>query len=137
MGIMRDHCLLGSGYPPLDTLTVIRYYPRKIQMNKIVTKKYIRKPLIVDAVQVTTENFVSIALWCQGSICDNEDNEVKAETINPGSMHINVRVHQPKTPRQTKAFVGDWILYTDKGYKIYTPKAFHNAFNEAEEAVWS
>ena len=95
----------------------------------VETKKYLRKPLVVDAVQVTAENFEEISKWCQGEIVNNDGSEV--DRVNPGGQHIRVRVHNPKTPRQTKAFVGDWLLYTDRGYKIYTQKAFEASFDEA------
>lgn len=93
---------------------------------EVVTQKFVRKPLVVDAVQVTAENFEAIADWCQGEILDNSgDSPAKP---NPGAHYIRVRVHQPKVPRQTKAYIGDWILYTERGYKIYTPKAFESSF---------
>lgn len=98
----------------------------------ISTKKYIRKPLVVDAVQVTAQNFEAMAQWCHGEIVCNDGSA--AEQVNPGNQHIRVRVHNPKTPRQTKAFVGDWILYTDRGYKIYTSKAFLSSFSEVPES---
>lgn len=89
----------------------------------IETQKYIRKPLYVDAVRVTVDNFEDIATWCQGEIRQDE---------TPGSnkRYIKVRVQYPMNPRQTKAFVGDWILYTDRGYKVYLNKAFQMAFDE-------
>lgn len=95
----------------------------------VETKKYLRKPLIVEAVQVTKDNFEDVAAWCQGEIVNN--NGSPPTKLKPGGQHILVRVHQPKTIRQTTAFVGDWILYTDRGYKIYTPKAFSSSFDEA------
>lgn len=97
----------------------------------IVTQPYLRKPLIVDAVQVTVENFEAIAAWCQGTITNNDSSVV--EKVNPGGQHIHVRVHNPKTPRQTKAYVGDWLLYTERGYKIYTQKAFAASFDLAPQ----
>jgi predicted phosphoribosyltransferase len=88
------------------------------------TEKYIRKPLYVDAVRVTEQNFNELTDWCQGEL---EFEETKDN--GPNRKYIRVRVHNPKGPRQTKAFVGDWILYTDRGYKIYTNKAFKAAFD--------
>lgn len=88
----------------------------------IETQKYVRKPLYVDAVQVTSENFETIAAWCMGNI-SSEPN---------GTKYIYVRVHNPKTPRQSRAYVGDWILYTTLGYKVYTEKAFINNFDLCE-----
>lgn len=90
----------------------------------IATEKYIRKPLYVDAVRITHKNFEEMAAWCQGEI---QQDEVPGE--GSSKLYIKVRVHNPKNPRQTKAFVGDWILYTDRGYKIYTNKAFHASFD--------
>jgi hypothetical protein len=95
----------------------------------ISTQKYIRKPLYVDAVRITAGNFDEIAAWCQGEV--QQDDAA-------GKKFIKVRVHNPKNPRQTKAFVGDWLLYTERGYKVYTNKAFHASFDvvpEQQEAV--
>ena len=90
-----------------------------------ITEKYVRKPLFVDAVQVTEDNFADIARWCFGEICNiDETPTTEAQGIEPAKQYIHVRVHNPKNQRQTKAFVGDWILYTERGYKVYTTKAF-------------
>lgn len=84
----------------------------------IDTQKYIKKPLYVDAVQVTEDNFDEIAAWCQGEIQETAGSK----------KYIKVRVHNPKIIRQTQAFVGDWLLYTERGYKVYTNKAFYASF---------
>lgn len=95
-----------------------------------ITAKYIRKPLIVDAVQVTEENFADIARWCFGDIANIDETPRDATAdVDPAKQYIYVRVHNPKSPRQTKAFVGDWILYTERGYKVYTTKAFQANFD--------
>ena len=95
-----------------------------VQMS-VTTTKFIRKPLYVDAVRVTHSNFDEIVEWCQG-VFEFEEQKDK-ETPR---KYIRVRVHNPKNPRQTKAFVGDWLLYTERGYKVYTNKAFHDSFDE-------
>lgn len=100
----------------------------------IVTERYIRKPLYVDAVLITQQNFAEVAKWCQGEVrTNNGDEPVSDDGINPSATYIRVRVHNPKNVRQTKAFVGDWILYTERGYKVYTQKAFLMSFDPAEE----
>jgi len=105
----------------------------------LAPRKYIRKPLYVDAVQITLENFVEAAKWCQGEIRDYHDKPlVGAEAENQAiERYIHVRVHNPKNTRQTKAFIGDWLLYTERGYKVYTQKAFRNSFDamQTEEAI--
>lgn len=97
---------------------------------KVSTEKYVRKPLFVDAVRVTSENFDDIAAWCQGEILRDE---IPGE--GTGKQYIKIRVHNPRDRRQMKAYVGDWILYTDRGYKIYTNKSFAEAFDEVQEPV--
>lgn len=96
-------------------------------MSRIKTVQHIRKPLFVDAVRVTKDNLADVAAWCQGGVCSEGADYIKA----PGTEYVHVRVHNPKYPRQTRAFVGDWILYTDRGYKVYTNKAFRASFDEA------
>lgn len=95
-----------------------------------LTEKYIRKPLIVDAVQVTEENFATVLRWCMGQVCNNDETPVdKGADLDPTKQYVHVRVHNPKNSRQTKAYVGDWILYTERGYKVYTTKAFQQNFD--------
>ena len=99
----------------------------------IVTERFIRKPLYVDAVQITHDNFAEVVAWCQGEVrTNNGDEPVSDDSINPSATHIRVRVHNPKNVRQTKGFVGDWILYTERGYKVYTQKAFRSSFDPVE-----
>jgi hypothetical protein len=103
-------------------------------MHTTFTTKFVRKPLFVDAVQVTEENFATVASWCFGTVCNIDDSQVKKdEPFDPSKQYIHVRVHNPKNPRQTKAFVGDWILYTERGYKVYTTKAFQANFDKVED----
>lgn len=96
----------------------------------ITTAQYIRKPLHVAAVRITGSNFEEIAAWCQGEIQTEGADYTPGKGV--GTQFIRVRVHHPKNPRQTKAFVGDWLLYTERGYKVYTNRAFHEAFDPIE-----
>lgn len=86
------------------------------------SEKYVRKPFAVDAVQITADNINEVALWCQGEV----------KTNDKGDAYIKVRVHNPMNDRQTMGFVGDWVLYAGKGYKVYTDKAFQNSFEQSE-----
>jgi hypothetical protein len=102
-------------------------------MSFSVTQKYVRKPLYVDAVKVTESNFGDIARWCFGEIGNIDESPVDMSLPpQPSKQYIHVRVHNPKNSRQTKAFVGDWILYTERGYKVYTAKAFIANFDLVE-----
>lgn len=99
----------------------------------IATTKYMRKPMYVDAVQVTEDNFLEVRKWCQGEVNDKDGKAIKGINADPKQHHIKVRVHQPKTPRQSKAYVGDWVLWTEWGYKVYTSKSFDRSFDAAVE----
>lgn len=107
-------------------------------MGEVSTTKYVRKPLYVEAVQVTSENFLDIVNWCQalvgvqGSEAGTETRPADGVELDPAKHYIRIRVHNPQSQRQTKAFVGDWILYTEMGYKIYTEKAFNDNFDPVE-----
>ncbi len=94
------------------------------------TQQYQRKPIIVEAVQVTEENFFDVAHWCQGAIVSGGGSAKSVDEIKQDkSKFIRVRVINPQRVRQTKAYVGDWVLYSEyNGYKVYTNGAFENAF---------
>lgn len=81
-------------------------------------QKFQKKPLIVDAVRVSASNFNEVADWCQGTV-EQAD----------GTEYIKVHVLNPMNERQTRAFVGDWILYAGRGFKVYKDKAFTSAFD--------
>jgi hypothetical protein len=83
--------------------------------------KYVRKPFHIDAVQVTAENIADIAAWAEGDVRSDSEN----------AKYVKVRVHRPLNDRQTKAYIGDWVLYAGTGFKVYTPKAFANSFEPA------
>jgi hypothetical protein len=92
------------------------------------TTTYVRKPIYVDAVQVTEDNFDYIAGWCGGEV--KETMSLRNRPVK----YIHVPVTRPQTERQEQARVGDWILTSERGYKVYTPKAFTVAFDKVNEA---
>jgi hypothetical protein len=112
-------------------LSMDRDLPSKRKMNEdmgVTTEKYVRKPLYVDAVRVTAQNFDDIAAWCEG--------EVLTEEIPGRGMtkkYIKVAVENAKYDWQKKAFIGDWLLCTERdgkpSYKVYKSKAFQAAFD--------
>lgn len=89
----------------------------------IATQKYTRKRFDVDAVQVTEANISAVADWCLGQI-STED----------GKLFIRVNVVRVLNDRQTKAFVGDWVLAAGGGFKVYTTKAFERSFDITDDA---
>lgn len=85
------------------------------------TSKFARKPFYVDAVRVSEDNIEEVAAWCQGEVLEDEEGR-----------HIKVRVHRPLTDRQTKAYLGDWVLFAGTGFKVYVPKAFDKSFEKVK-----
>jgi hypothetical protein len=47
--------------------------------------------------------------------------------------YISVRVAYPINPRQTQAYLGDWVLKSGKSFKVYTNSAFEKSFIPAEK----
>lgn len=95
----------------------------------VKSTKYARKPFYIDAVQVTADNIQEVAEWCQGEI--REEDEID-NAKSPRRKYVKVRVHRPLNERQTKAYIGDYVLYAGTGYKVYTFKAFNNSFDPIE-----
>lgn len=92
-------------------------------MSDLTIEKYIRKPFLIDAVQVTKENMAAVAEWCGGTIMTEKHGREEVS-------FIFVKVSYPRNERQTKAFVHDWALKVGTGVKLYTPRAFKLAFEK-------
>lgn len=104
-------------------------------MSNIELKRYVRNPLVVDAIQVTEDNFLRVAMWCGGRICDKQTGKPSDGPIDPKHQYISVRVHKPMNDRQAQAHLGDHILQTTRGYKIYTDRAFKSSFQEERRDI--
>jgi len=115
-----------------------------MKVGIVKTIKFLRKPFYVDAVQVTEENILEVAKWCDGEVRWTKSKNVEVtrrreveiqETTEPDvddrRQYVRVRVVHPLNDRQTMAFVGDWVLYSGSGYKVYTKKAMLENFDPA------
>lgn len=94
-------------------------------MNSEITLRtdvYQRKIFLVDAVQVTETNMSLVAQWCGGEVAHTD------------KAYVSVPVKRPLNRRQTTAFVGDWVLKANKGFKVYTDKAFKENFEELAQS---
>lgn len=86
---------------------------------------YMRKPFYVSAFQVTEENLESLS----------EEHGLDIRTAaKTGARYLKVKVLRPLNDRQTKAFVGDWLLVSENGYKVYTQAAFEKNFIRVSKA---
>lgn len=94
---------------------------------------YARKTFYVKGVEVTEDNMLQVARWCDGEVRTNQ-RVIDDHNNTVDEKYIKVSVNRAQTERQTKAFVGDRVLYSDgQGYKVYNPKAFKNAFEPVTE----
>lgn len=84
----------------------------------IKTATYIRKPLLVEGVQVSANNMVEVADWCGGEITSTPSKRA----------FIKLQIKPSPMTRQSMAFAGDWVLKSDMGFKIYSKRAFERTF---------
>lgn len=92
------------------------------------TEKYARKPFLIDAVKVTSENMEEVAKWCGGTI----------QTVQRGEhtvKYIQAPVSRPSNERQKKAFIGDYVLKAGKSFKCYEARAFDSCFEKPSEEL--
>ena len=89
-----------------------------IKTIKII--RVVRKSVFAGAVHVTDENIKEVAAWCKSEI------RIDPDTKQP---YIKVRVQHPLNARQTKAYSGDVVLQTAKGFKTFTNEAFEKNFD--------
>lgn len=102
-------------------------HPRSEQGEKVETLKFVRKPFYVDAVRVTSANMPEVAKWCGGAVRQAKpDGDVQQGRVP--QKYVEVPVYMPMNDRQKMAFVGDWVLFAGKGYKVYTNPAFNKTF---------
>lgn len=92
----------------------------------ITTTQFIKKPLYVEAVRITRDNFSEVVKWCKGQVRTEHANHPQS----PGKKYIKIEAHNPINTRQTKAYIGDWILRTERGFKVYSHKNFIESFDE-------
>ena len=104
--------------------------------SALKTQTFQRKPFQVEAVQITEENFEKVADWCGGSIVTVQEPQHKQLLPGEPKRFIQVAVSRPLTKRQTEAYVGDWILFASKGYKVYANRPFLKNFEEAPQELF-
>lgn len=121
------HC----GQPNPEWLNRITDPTLKPIEEAVETLRYMRNPFYVQAIQVTSENMSSLGRWCDGEIQVTKDEE------NPKfprkAPYIKVKATRTFSVRQSMAFVGDWILATDSGFKVYTEENFQRSFTQTVE----
>jgi hypothetical protein len=95
------------------------------ESEKMKTNLYARKSFQVEAVKVTFENIEDLASWCGGEI---ETQETRVKNVIQIEKFIRVPVTRPANEKQTRAYIGDYILKSDNSFKVYTERAFLKSF---------
>lgn len=91
-------------------------------------KLFSRKPLVVEAIQVSADNMDDIASWCGGEVLTHEPKVHAGVGTPPTKKYVRVNVLHPLNKKQTRAYVGDWVLKSGQGFKIYANNAFVKGF---------
>lgn len=94
-------------------------------------EKYTRKPFHVDVVRVTEENMKEVAAWCGGKIIDRPNPRNKSQD----QYYIKVLVERPQTEKQTMAFVGNYVVKTGRGFKVYTKSGMDKTFDKVDPMI--
>jgi hypothetical protein len=97
----------------------------------ITPAKFVRKPFVVEGVEVTSENIEEVAQWCGGEV-----RTTRGKYGSRQQKYLKVAVKNPLNERQTKAYYGDWVLSAGTGFKVYTQKAFAASFEEQTDRMF-
>jgi hypothetical protein len=95
-------------------------------------EEFWRIPFPVKGVQVTEENMQEVANWCRGKV--NVEAVGTVDNASPRRF-IKVKVEKAITDKQTRARVGDYVLRSPSGFKVYTEQAFLKCFGQKREEV--
>jgi len=94
--------------------------------DQVETTRFARRAFYVEAVQVTLDNMSAVTEWC-GGVVESMDSR------NGLTNYVKVPVSNPASDRQTRAFLGDWVLKAGTTFKVYTAKAFESSFEPTNE----
>lgn len=86
-------------------------------------ENYKRKPFIVQCVQVTADNMEEVAKWVGGSV-----KHESASANRPAASYVEVSVIRPTHPKQSMAYIGNWVLKMGTTWKVYTDTGFRSSF---------
>jgi hypothetical protein len=86
-----------------------------------VTSRWVRKNSNVEAVRLNRAEIHKIAFWCGGAIraTDAGGREGALYILLPFKSNYN---------KPNRAFMGDWILKDDDGFKVYSHESFSGVF---------
>lgn len=83
--------------------------------------RYIRKPFIVQAVEITDENIAEIA------------ELVGLDGVHTRDGQKYIPLDRRVVPNVSRAFVGCFLTKMEDNYRCYFPKVFHQQFGEFDD----
>lgn len=106
-------------------------------------KKFVVRPHEVRAIRITEVNMTEVAKWCKGEIQTEivgVDGNILKGDIPEGTeieqrVFIKARVFRTLNERQSKGYVGDWILKRKGQFKVYTDKAFSESYMDDPDSI--
>jgi len=82
-----------------------------------------RKSFDVEYVEITKDNLNEVSVWCGGEV----------DLSDPENPFIRIKDKNAMNARQTKAFVGDYVLKSQSSFKAFSKKSFKRSFETTEE----
>ena len=82
--------------------------------STIIFNNFVRKPFLVEAVQITNENIAELAVLL-GELKENEGS-------------LSILIDRRLVPNIKRAHVGWWVTKLDDNLRCYSPKVFEKEF---------
>lgn len=89
-------------------------------MTEIKFETYQRRPFMVEATKITSENIESCAHMLKSSLRTNK--------VDDGPEEIYISLNSEVVPQMPRAYVGWWITEMDGNFRCYSPRAFTGQF---------
>lgn len=87
-----------------------------------LTATWTRNSFEVEAVQITEENIIDVAVWCGGKLYQSLEHFPK--------RYIAMRITSAARAHNVKAWAGDWITFAKGEFKHHKDKTFRQTFHQ-------
>src|SRR5687768_8446525 len=96
------------------------------------TQKFTRKPIAIEAVQVSLTNYKEVAEWCKGA-ATLANYRLMGETHEMGAVLLGKQ--GPKNDQTYTVLIGQWITKHHKTFRTWSKKQFEATFVKYEEQL--
>lgn len=94
------------------------------------TQKFTRKPVAIEAVQVSPTNYEEVAAWCKGT-ATLANYRLMGETHEMGAVLLGKQ--GPKNDQVYTVLIGQWITKHHKTFRTWSKKQFEATFDAYSE----